>query len=311
MPEELSLPGIDPAPAAPAAPATEGLAAPASEQDDSSTHSASVDTGDASPSADAPLEETPEQQREKQEKRSRGGFQNRINELVARDRESQRVNQQLTNLLEKVISGVVTPQQAQRQDATQGEQPPQESQFSNWKDYEREMMRYEARQEIRRELGQRAAQEQQQRQQYEAQQTAQQRAAAEAHLHRVTGTQMRTVAAEYPDFDEVIASCPVDIPRNIEASMALTGEAGRVAYYLARNPQVIQQLASMPDVAVAYNITRIANAMRPSAASVPNLPPPGRPVGNRGTAAIAYPKDATPQQHLAWEAAQKRAAKRA
>ena len=122
-----------------------------------------------------------------------------------------------------------------------------------------------------------------------------------------TGTQMHATVNQFPDFHEVIESCPVEIPLNMEAAMAVTGQAGRVAYYLARNPQVIERLANLPDVVMAHHITRIASAMSsPNAANVSNAPPVGRSVGNRGTADVAYPKDATPEQHLAWEKAQKR-----
>jgi len=311
MPEEMMLPGIDTTPAP--APAAEP-AAPAAEQDDSSTHSASVETSGEPAPGDAPAEDTPEQVAAKAEKRSRGGFQNRINELTAANRETQRSNAQLQSLLEMVIKGTLSPQQGAAQanaQGGQGEQPPHESQFTDWKDYERAMIRYESRQEIRKELAQRAAQENSLRQQHETQTRAQARAQAEEHLHAATGTQMQEAASRYPDFQEVIESCPVNIPIPVEAAMAITGNAGDVAYYLARNPRVIQQLSQMPDVAVAHHITRISNAMRANAANVSNAPAPGRPVGNRGTVVNSYPKDATPEQHLAWEAAMKRSQKRA
>lgn len=303
MSEELSLPGIDsPAPAA--APAVEP-AAPAVEQDDNSTHSASVDTGADAPAGDAPTE-TNEQ---RAEKRSRGGFQNRINELVAREREANREKQQLSSLLEMVIKGGMSPQQAQAK-APNPEAPPRPEDYARWQDFEVANTKFVARQEIRQELAQRAAQEQQQRSQWEHQTQQQQRAAAEEHLHSVTGAQMNEASARYPDYAEVIESCPLHIPVSVEAAMAITGNAGDVAYYLARNPRVIQQLSQMPDVAVAHHITRISNAMRSSASSVSNAPAPGSPVGNRGTAINAYPKDATPEQHLAWEKANKRASEK-
>ena len=311
MPEDLVLPGIDSAPAAPAAndapaPSHDQAAPPSG--DDTSTHSASVDTGNETATGDAPTETN----EEKAEKRSRGGFQNRINELTARERDAVRRETQLAGLLEMVIKGQMSPQQAQRQDnIAPSEAPPDESKYTDWKAYERDMIRYESRQEIRRELAQREAQQNHQRSQWEQQTQEQQRAVQEEHLHVATGSQMQSVAAQFPDFHDVIESCPVNIPLNVEASMAITGKAGHVAYYLAKNPRVIQQLSQMPDVVVAHHITRIANAMGSSAATVSNAPPVGNPAGNRGTSANPYPKDATPAQHLAWEAANKRQAKRA
>jgi len=306
MPEDLVLPGIDSAPAAPAAndapaPSHDQAAPPSG--DDTSTHSASVDTGNETATGDAPTETN----EEKAEKRSRGGFQNRINELTARERDAVRRETQLAGLLEMVIKGQMSPQQAQRQDnIAPSEAPPDESKYTDWKAYERDMIRYESRQEIRRELAARAQVEQQSREQQESQIRQRNMEAAQGQLRAVTREQMLGAESEFPDYRDVIESCQVEIPTNVMAAMAITGKAGHVAYYLARNPRVIGQLAQMPDVAVAHHITRIASAMGSSAANVSNAPPVGKPVGNRGTAVNAYPKDATPEQHLAWEAANKR-----
>jgi hypothetical protein len=296
MPEELMLPGIDdPAPATPDTPA-----APPS-GDDTASQSASDDTGAPAPPGDAPEpEETP------QAKKSRGGFQNRINELVAERRNSQQESAQLRELLAMVIRGGMSPQQAKEQAGPNTEQAPKEADFASYRDFERAEAKYIARQEIRDELENRAKVDRQNYQQYQEKQSEQQRAAAEDQLHEVAGTQMHEARARYPDYMDVIESCPIPIPTNVEAAMAYTRNAGDVAYYLAKNPRVIQQLSQMPDLAMSHHVTRIANAMRSAATSVSNAPPPGQPAGNRGTPTNDYPKDATPQQHLEWEARNKK-----
>jgi hypothetical protein len=299
MPEELTLPGIDPAPAPAPAP-DDGQAAPP-EGDDTSTQSASVDTG-----AEAPPDEPPALDPEVVErKRETRGMQKRFDELVAREKEAREEGRKDRELLAQLVKGILTPQQAANQ-ASGDEQPPKREQFNDWEEWNRADARYWARQEVRQELRQRAQWEQQQRGAWDQQQAAQQYRAAEEQLHSIQGTQMHEAAKRYPDYMDVIENCDVPIPTNVEAAMAMTRNGGDVAYYLAKNPRVIQQLSQMPDIAVSHHITRIANSMRSSATSVSNAPPPGLPAGNRGTPINDYPKDATPEQHLAWEARHKK-----
>jgi hypothetical protein len=310
MPEDLMLPGIDPAPAAPAAPAStdagnDTQAAPpqSTAGDDSATQSASVDDGapDA-PKGDEPPAETPD---EKANKRASRSVQKRFDELVAREREAREEGKKDRELLAMLVKGILTPAQAAAK-VSDAEAAPNKGDYQSWEDYEAAKQRYIARQEIRQELQQRTEHEQRQRQAWEQQQQVQQRTQAEEQLHTIQGQQMFEARARYPDYMDVIESCDIPIPTNVEAAMALTRNGGDVAYYLAKNPRVIKVLSQMPDIAVSYHITRIANAMRSSATSVSNAPPPGQPAGNRGTPINDYPKDATPQQHLEWEARNKK-----
>ena len=302
--EDLMLPGIDPAPAPAAQPGNDGQAAPPS-GDDTSTQSASVDTGAPAPTDDAPPPEP-----DAPERKPSRGVQKRIDELVAREREAREDGRRDRELLAQLVKGILTPQQAASQASE--EVPPKRADYNDFEEYTRADAMYWARQAVRQELQQRATQDQQQRTQFEQQQSAQQRAAAEEQLHGIQAAQMHEAAPRYPDYMDVIENCEVLIPTNVEAAMAMTRNGGDVAYYLAKNPRVIQQLARMPDLAVAHHVSRIALAMRSSATSVSNAPPPGMPAGNRGTPVNDYPKDATPQQHLEWEARQrKRQEKRA
>ena len=305
-PEDLTLPGIDPAPAPAAQPGTDGQAAPPA-GDDTSTQSASVDTGDVSPPDEPPALEPAEVER----KREARGMQKRFDELVAERNQAREDGRKDRELLAQLVKGILTPQQAASR-ASGDEQPPQRADYDDFTEWNRAEARYWARQEVRQELQQRAQWDAQQRQQWESQQSAQQRSAAEEQLHTIQGTQMQEASVRYPDYMDVIESCNVPIPTNVEAAMALTRNGGDVAYYLAKNPRVIHALSQMPDLAVSHHISRIASAMRSSATSVSNAPPPGMPAGNRGTPVNDYPKDATPQQHLEWEARQrKRQEKRA
>jgi hypothetical protein len=273
MPDELVLPGIDPAPVAPAAPAP---------QDDTPTQSASVDTGAQAPTEDAP-EEAPEVIAQKREAK---GVQKRINELTAREREARADAQQARELLAQTVQGLLrNPQQQQPQRGPDAEAPPKVEDFADWREFNRAEARYIAQQQVVR-------------------------AQALEQLHGITASQMSEAASRIPDYVDVIESCPVDIPDRLEAAMAISGAAGDVAYYIAKNPGLIRQLSNLPDMALAHQVGRIATAMRSNAATVSNAPSPGRPAGNRGMAPNDYPKDATPQQHLEWEARQKRASQR-
>jgi hypothetical protein len=291
MPEELVLPGIDnPAPAAPAVPA-----------EDFATQSASVDTGTQVPTDDAPQQPAPEEIERKRESR---GVQKRIDELTARERAAEARAERNQALVEQMIRQQMQPQQPQV--AQDSEAPPQRDRFASWEEYQRAENFYIARQAARQELAQRDHYANQQRQAWEQQSHQATIAQATEQLHGITATQMTEAASRFPDFVDVIESCPADIPVRLEAAMALSGAAGEVGYYLAKNPRLIAQLAGLPDMALAHQVGRIANAMRTNAASVSNAPSPGRPAGNRGAAPNDYPKDATPEQHLAWEKRQQR-----
>ena len=287
MPEELSLPGIDPAPEAPAAPQP-----PA---EDTSTQSASVDSANT-----APIEPQPDSQEIVQKRESRG-VQKRIDELVARERAADARTEQTQDLLRQVIQGVLTPAQARAGAPGQAEAAPKQDDFGTWQEFNAATTRWEARQAVRAEFEQqtRAYQEHNQRQQY-AHHT-QQVEEAKYQLHGIVGNQMRETAAQIPEFAAEIAEADFEVPLNVEAAMAVSGAAGHVALYFARNPQVMAQLSRLPDLALSAQVSRIANAMRSGAYSVSNAPPPGRPGGTRGTGPSDYPTNATPEQHLAWE----------
>jgi len=299
MPEEFSLPGIDPAPAAPAAPAD-----PAQGAEDNATQSASVDTGAQAPTDDAAPDPV-----EVERKREAKGVQKRINELTAERKAAEQRAERALALVEQLATRGLQqqPQEGRQDQRAQGDEPPPDkSKFTSWEEYNAAQARWVTRQELRAELAARDRTSAQQRQTWEAQQNEQRTAQALDALHGITGNQMADAATRFADYVDVIESCPVNIPPRLEVAMAQSGAAGDVAYYLAKNPRVIQQLANMPDMQIMHNVTKIATAMRGNAANVSNAPAPGRPAGNRGAAANDYPKDATPEQHIAWEKRQQR-----
>jgi hypothetical protein len=303
MPDEMSLPGIDPAPAAPATPAAP---APETGQGDTSTQSASVDTGAQAPAGDP---SPPDPVVEAQKKESKG-VQKRIDELVARERAADQRAERTEGLLRQVIEGVLTPQQARNQAPSQAEAAPNERDFGTWPEYQAALTRYEARQAVRSEFAQATQYQQAMQQRAQEAHRVQQMEVSKQQLHSIMGNQMQEAAARIPDYVDIVSNADTEVPVNVEAAMAISGAGGDVAYYLARNPHVIGQLARLPDLALATQVARIANAMRSGAYSVSNAPPPGRPAGSRGSGPADYPQNATPEQHMAWRNRQKPAAQR-
>lgn len=302
MPDDVvTLPGIDPAPAAapaPSVPSASPAAPPASAE--------AVPAEPAAPPADPAATPATPADGEPEGKSRRGNrVQDRINELTQERHGLQRQNAELLGMVRELVQGVrqggITGAQAAQVAGVAGtEQPPQENQYTNWQDFLVAKASYDARQQIRRELAQAAQQHQEAQQRQQAQTQAQAREQATQRLHGTLSTQMRDAATRYPDYVDVVSQAVDELPLNVEAAMAVSGAGGDVAYYLAQHPEVVPQLARLPDMVLAHQIGRIATAMRSNASSSA-APPPGKPVGSRGSAPLAYPDNATPEQHIAWK----------
>ena len=123
-------------------------------------------------------------------------------------------------------------------------------------------------------------------------------------MHSVLGTSMVEAADRYPDYHDVIENSTFNVPPQLEAVIASSHAPGDVAYYLAQNEGVARRLSGMHPIAAAHEVARIAHHMK-SSRVVSNAPPPARPQATRGTALSAYPENASPAEHLAWEARNK------
>jgi hypothetical protein len=309
VPPELNLPGITDAGVAAPTPSEQQPAAP----DNTSGQTATPDAGSsvstvpanipAAPDTEQPAEgEQPAQPRSRRDKR--------IEELTTDkrnlERSVERMAAQNEALVKRVLDGSMTPAAAGRQaDDIAGELvAPDESKYTDWRAYNRDLARYEARVEVQQQLQRAARMAQQNNQARQTQVNQHQRAVATEQLHGVLATQMQEAITKYPDYVDVIESGGGDqLPINIEAAMAVTGYGGHIAYYLAKHPHVVPQLAALPDVALGHQMGVIANYMRSQSAAVSNAPPPGRPGGSRGGGPADYPQNATPEQHKAWVAA--------
>lgn len=283
---DLVLPGID-----------TPLAAPETDQVDTTT-SANVDTTDQTESGISTDAVATDEPKEVVSKEARG-VQKRINELVAEREEAKRdrskLQDQLSQVMSHLLKGGQPPQAQPKIDA-----PPNKADFSDYTDFVVASAEYRALQKFRAEQAQATRQQQELNQRNQQAAKIQQTERAKEQLHGALASQLSEARESYPDYDDVVGNATWELPLNVEAAMTLSGAGGHVAYYLAKNPKLVKQLAALPDMAVAAQMSRIAHYLKPSA-SVSNAPPPGRPSGSRGSNAGGYRDDFTPEQHIAWE----------
>lgn len=179
---------------------------------------------------------------------------------------------------------------------------PDPSRFATQNEYVEALAEWKSGQTVATVLGQVAQfNAQQAEQQSRARQTAmvvQTIQGLQTGLH----TEMRKGADMFPDFVEVVSDSHGNVPLNVQAAMSRSGNVPGVAYYIAKHPEVVSQLAELPLDQLGVQMARIASAMKPSTPSVSNAPPPGKPAGVRGRAtSVAYRDDFTPEQHIEWE----------
>ncbi len=305
---DIALPGIDSAAPAAASPAPSAVENPAAT-------SASADTPVTPGTTDQPIDnardpetqaQAPEPDRERtgetESERSDGerrrrpdrGLQRRFEEIT---RKNDELSGQVRTLMDLVTRG---QQPQQRQAAAPDDPEPQESQFSDWREYQRSLAKWEGRNETRRILAERDAQFQRQHAERTQQEQVQQAQQAIGSMQSHLAQKMVEAAAKFPDYHDVIESSNFDFPVALQASIAASEVPGEVAYYLAQNESVARQLAKLDPIRMSQYVARIAFAMKGSSTTRSNTPAPGKPGASRGTSALAYPENATPEQHLAW-----------
>lgn len=301
MPDEVDL--MLPAPAGAETPGESATPAAPPQGDDAAPHSAS---------GEPPVSGADEPDANAQPPKPEGkGVGKRIGELVGeRERESRRADQ-VTGILATLLTAALSPQQRAQANATQNEAPPKAEDFgNNWAAFDQAQRAYEARSEARRIIAEERAQVDTQTRTQQAQHQRAQQAAAVEQLHGVLGSQMQEAMARYPDYAEVVGDSGFTLPVNVEAAMAVSGFGGDIAYHLATHPQLVPRLARMSDMELATSCAKIGYALR-APANLSNAPAPANAARGRGSADPGYPKDATPEQHLAYTrklaAAQKRA----
>jgi hypothetical protein len=236
-------------------------------------------------------QEQQQQQRDEQG-RFKPGVQKRIDELTRQRHEAERRASELEQRLQQLQSGTQTSGQAP---ATK----PDPRQFEDYGDYVAALTKYEAAQMLSARDQQQAQALQQQRQQL-TQQAEQAR--AEAWTER-----QAAVRQALPDYDAVMsAAANVHVSQAVQEAILDSDRGPELAYHLAKNPQLAQQLSGMSARQVDREIGRLEERLaRPAPPPVSKAPPPLKPLTGSGAAA-KDPSQMTDAEYRAWRLSQKK-----
>ena len=198
-------------------------------------------------------------------KKSKGGFQRRIDELTRQREEERREKERLLSLVER-LSDNGRPQKQETQ--SQGLSEPKREDFDDYEQF------IEARAEFRAVKAVEARfKEQEQRQQQATQQSAQ------AKTLQDWNAKVSSAREKYADFDDAVA---VDVPISKAMSEAMldSDKGAEVAYYLAKNPSEAARIAALSPNGQIREIGKLEDRVaKPVKAS--SAPDPIRPVGAR------------------------------
>lgn len=234
---------------------------------------------------EATEEETAESDAEEPpKKKSRGGFQKRIDELTRARYEADQRAQALERQLQEV------QQQSQR---SQYEQSKPTLEQYNY-DHEQWAQAYEQWVVRGQEEQQRAAQEAQQRRQ-----------AQEQQVRRQMEIQQKVLKGQekYPDFQARVydPSLPNLAQINQAAYEALveSDAMADVAYYLASNPSEVYKFGSMSPVQAIKEVARLETKLTSKAAKPTSAPPPPKTVGGKSES-VKDPNDMSVDEWMEW-----------
>lgn len=108
--------------------------------------------------------------------------------------------------------------------------------------------------------------------------------------------------ARAPDFEAVVYSDKVPISADMADAIMHMGDDGpAVAYHLAKNPLDAERIASLPPVAAAAALGRLAERMKsPARRMASSAPPPISPVVGNGGIAEKDPSKMSMAEYRAW-----------
>jgi len=172
---------------------------------------------------------------------------------------------------------------------------PQESQFESYEQYIDALTDWKA--------AQTAVQAYHAFRQTEEQRRAQEaaRAQQEAWMGRV-----QSMRSKAPDFDETLAAAEdIAVPPALQAAILEHEHGPRLAYELAKQPEVLSRLASLPPVAALRELGKFESKLdlngeprRPSAVS--KAPPPISPVGQGSSRSTKSPDQMSQEEYRRW-----------
>jgi hypothetical protein len=268
-----------------------------SEEDEESSKAAAESEaaepeGDKKPKSAAASEAAKSEEEESEEdeepKKGKGGFQKRIDNLTKEKYDLRDENRELRERLTKLEESLkkADPQVEVKEDAK-----PTRDKFKTDEEYYEALGRHSAKEEIKKSEAE------------AAQRQANEDLAVTFENYNEGVEEFRT---ENPDFDEVVGDSKLIIPMAVQnAIISYEREGAPIAYYLAKNPEVVAELKKMNDVRAVSEIGRIHSRFYPDAEPeekkvappakkpVAKAPAPVRPV--RGTAtSTSVPLDELP-----------------
>lgn len=200
------------------------------------------------------------QQPETPQAKERRSAQGRINELTRARHEAEREAAYWRGLAEASRAGQQQPA-AQQQEATK---KPTASDFQDYDAYVEALAEWKAEQKVTEAL------ERRQQSSEQAKKAAEAREIAKSWSER-----QNAVRSVFADYDAVVGSADVTITPAVSDILLTSDRGPEVAYYLAKNPSVVERLNSLSPTAAAREIGRLEAALeKPSAKHVVEAPAP-------------------------------------
>ena len=222
-----------------------------------------------------PAVEASEEQEQPKAKKADGGFQRRIKDLT---REKYERDARIAELESKLAGN--NPAAQPREKAASADAEPDAANYTDYKEYLRDLATYTIRQE-------REAEKAQERQN-----------AAVEHAK----TQLKTweerakkLAATHDDYEDVVASIEVDETRTVLAMRAALGSSDigpQMLYHLGKNPKEIERITALPPEKALLELGKLEAKLSPKASS--NQPPKvskaAEPISRVGVRTVTPPK---------------------
>jgi hypothetical protein len=248
----------------PAAPQTQEPAAPATEATEPTAEASTEAAGEES----APSQESGESSTDEGKPKKQGGFQKRIDQLT---RDNYLLKAQLQQVQAKPA-----PQQAGQQAAQASGEEPKLENFGTIDEF------LSAHREWAKNEGFKQATEEAKKQ-FEQQQATERLKAVKAQID-AREAQART---KYKDYDDIVSPfAPILMGNPVLAEYIASEDMGaEVAYHLARNPAVLEELSGLSEFAAGRKLLELEARLKapPPPKPVTNAPDPIKPVGARET----------------------------
>lgn len=215
------------------------------------------------PAVDEPLENLEqlpeEQQPETPHAKERRSAQGRINELTRARHEAEREAAYWRGLAEARTNE--QPAKAPQQESAK---KPTAAEFSDYDAYVEALAEWKAEQKVSEAL------ERRQQSSEQAKKASEAREVAKAWKER-----QNAARSVFSDYDAVVGAADVTITAAISDILLTSDKGPEVAYYLAKNPSVVERLNSLSPTAAAREIGRLEAALeKPSAKHVVDAPAP-------------------------------------